>query len=357
MPTDITSKVTHIMNERNTHMEPPKKGVPRAVKVAIALVNALIFIPIIMFFILVPTGKIKTLKDGHVKVIVTGPKAKSELEKGEKPYSVKYVFQKEKPKGWVTLKDMNYTAIHAIVVSEDWAFYDHSGYDMNQIKEATEDVLEGERTRGASTITQQLVKNLFLSSEKSITRKLEELGISVYLDRNVDKNKILETYLNVIEYGPGIYGIGAASQYYFKKTPKQLTPREGAFLAMLLPSPTRYSQSFKDRKMTEFANKTVDSILEKMAMAKYIRKDQVSMYQGQKFSWEKSALTGSRTHSKKTSGTRKTRRVKKKKDLSGERLESRLGTDAALELEENPNFDEDALIEDMSGLEGEFSVE
>jgi len=88
--------------------------------------------------------------------------------------------------------------------------------------------------RGASTITQQLVKNLYLNRDRTFGRKIKELIMSLMIERYTDKHKILEMYLNVIEYGKGLYGIGAASKYYFNKNPMNLNAREAAFLAMLL---------------------------------------------------------------------------------------------------------------------------
>ncbi|CAN0055959.1 unnamed protein product, partial [Chrysoparadoxa australica] len=291
-----------------------------------------------------------------------------------------YELVKKKPKSWTSLKEVNYTAVHALVVSEDWAFYDHNGYDLGQIKEAAEEAVKGERTRGASTISQQVVKNLFLSPEKSITRKAKELMYSTYMERNVSKEKILETYINIAEFGPGIYGIKAASQYYFKKSPKDLTPKEGAFLAMLLPSPVRYGESFREGSLTPFAEKTVNSILDKMVRAKYLKADQAESAKEQNFNWspqkgysdedkkisgkttgsspeaqvEKSDSLPNKAVSKKAS--RKAKVAKKKRKAKGSNTAFK-GGDPDLQLEENPNFDEDAINEDLSGLEPEFNVQ
>ena len=318
-----------------------KKPFPKKLLYAFLIFDFIVIVPIILFFVIVPTNKISDLKTGHVKVRVEEIKN----DEGKIDYKVHYEMVDKKPDNWVVLKDMDYTAIHAIVISEDWAFYQHSGYDVNQIKEAAEEVMEGERTRGASTISQQLVKNLFLSPDKELSRKAKELGITVYMERNLSKEKILETYLNVIEFGPGIYGIKAAAKHYFNKSPKELNAREGAFLAMLLPNPKRYSQSFRDKKLTPFAKERIDDVLGKMAVGKYLREDQVEKMKAKTFRWEEGKSSG------KNSGTHK------KKDLSGKEAEASLKRDDSLYLEENPEFDEDAIIEDMSGVESEFSVE
>jgi monofunctional biosynthetic peptidoglycan transglycosylase len=176
-----------------------------------------------------------------------------------------------RPPGWVTIDEVSRMAVGAIIVSEDWAFYQHKGYDPNQIKEAIKDDIEaGGFARGASTITQQVVKNVFLEHDKNLWRKLKELILAMRIEQSVGKRKILETYLNVAEWGQGIFGIGEASRHYFSKPPSRLTAREGAFLAMLLPSPKRYGQSFRDRRLTAYAQSTVDSILKKMARARYL---------------------------------------------------------------------------------------
>ncbi len=191
---------------------------------------------------------------------------------GDEPPEV--VLRRNRPAGWVTLSAVSRAAIDAVVVSEDWAFYSHPGYDLGQIREAIEHDLEkGEFARGASTITQQVVRNVFLNKEKTLWRKLKELVLAVRLDRKVSKNRILEVYLNIAEWGPGIHGIGAASRYYFGKHPSELGAREGAFLAMLLPSPRRYSQSFREKRLSPYARRTVESILSKMVRASMLSEE------------------------------------------------------------------------------------
>ncbi len=184
--------------------------------------------------------------------------------------------QSKPPSGWVKLDEISQPARGAVLVSEDWAFYQHSGIDTQQIQEAIKESWEsGRLSRGASTITQQVVRNVFLNKEKTLTRKLKEIFLSLYLEREVSKGKILETYFNIAEWGEGLFGIGAASQYYFQKKPSELTAKEGAFLAMLLPSPKRYSQSFRLRRLSEYARNTILSILEKMVKAHYLTEQEL----------------------------------------------------------------------------------
>lgn len=179
------------------------------------------------------------------------------------------------PAGWTPLNQISKAGLGAVVVSEDWAFFSHGGFDANQLKEAIqEDISDGKFSRGASTITMQVVKNVFLSSEKTLYRKGKEFILAISMSRKVPKRKVLEVYFNIAEWGEGTFGIGAASRKYFGKAPSELTAREGAFLAMLLPSPKRYSQSFRDGQLTKYAEKTVNSVLEKMTQAHYISEEE-----------------------------------------------------------------------------------
>ena len=192
-----------------------------------------------------------------------------------------------KPKGWVHLKEISTYGKWAIVLSEDWGFYQHEGIDVKQMKEALNEMVEVKRFRGASTITQQMVKNVFLSEDRTIWRKIHEIILAQKVERVLSKAKILETYLNVIEFGPGVFGIKNASYHYFKKHPGALNPKEAAFLAMLLPSPRRYYVSYKARKLTKFARARIDAILVKMRMGKVISPEQYQAQRVSRLSWEK----------------------------------------------------------------------
>ena len=287
---------------------------------------------VVFYFVLVPRTDIDRLQKEYVALKIENKKAS-------------YKIVKKKPKSWVTLKQMNYTAAHAIVTSEDWYFYHHNGYDLGQIKEAVVDTFSsGKKLRGASTISQQVIKNLFFSNDRSFLRKISELMYTIYLERTVTKEKILEVYLNIIEFGEGLYGVKDASWFYFKKSPKTLTAREGAFLAMLLPNPKTYSQSFRDKKLTEYATETVGNILKKMVKAKYLTEAQYESMRQQKFGWEDGKRRVNKQKRKRRSG-------------NGAGYEARYREDADLKLDDNPTFDEDALIEDTSGLQEEFNQE
>ncbi|WP_246329730.1 transglycosylase domain-containing protein [Geomonas limicola] len=126
----------------------------------------------------------------------------------------------------------------AVILAEDASFYKHEGIDVKAIKNAIKYDLEKKSlARGASTITQQVAKNLYLSREKTLTRKVKEVYLAKRMEQELSKGRIIELYLNVIELGPMVYGIGHGSRYYFGKHPSALTPRECAFLAAMLPGP------------------------------------------------------------------------------------------------------------------------
>lgn len=126
----------------------------------------------------------------------------------------------------------------AVILAEDSNFYKHEGFDVKAIKEAIKYDLEKKSfARGASTITQQTAKNLYLSREKTITRKFKEIYLAWRMEQELTKGRIIELYLNVVELGPMVYGIGHGAQYYFGKPASALTPRECAFLASMLPGP------------------------------------------------------------------------------------------------------------------------
>lgn len=198
-----------------------------------------------------------------------------------------YVLSAVKPSHWVRLDRISYYARWAIIVSEDWAFYEHKGIDLRQLKIAIEDSIEeGELTRGASTITQQVIKNAVLSPRREISRKLKEIILAYELEKILSKDKILEHYLNLVELGKGIYGIKNASFYYFNKHPKDLNAREGAFLAMLLPSPKKYSQSFYEKELSSFAKEQVNSILVKLRQAKILTECERRRQANMPFFWE-----------------------------------------------------------------------
>jgi monofunctional biosynthetic peptidoglycan transglycosylase len=128
---------------------------------------------------------------------------------------------------------------HAVVAAEDARFYQHHGFDWHEIEIAAEDDMEGGRSRGASTITQQLIKNLFFGTGRSILRKGVEFTLVPVAEFVLGKKRILEIYLNVVEWGPGIYGAESASHYYYGTTPRNTGREQAARLAAILPAPLK----------------------------------------------------------------------------------------------------------------------
>ena len=142
---------------------------------------------------------------------------------------------------WVPMARITPALQRAVVAAEDASFFAHEGFDWEGIKDAALYNLEvGEFKRGGSTITQQLAKNLYLSSERSLFRKAREALITRSLERHLTKERILEIYLNVAEWGQGVFGAEAAARHHFNKSAKDLTLDEAALLAAILPSPRRY---------------------------------------------------------------------------------------------------------------------
>ncbi|MCE7055409.1 monofunctional biosynthetic peptidoglycan transglycosylase [Algoriphagus sp. AGSA1] len=144
-------------------------------------------------------------------------------------------------KDWVPLSEISKNACQAVYASEDQKFLDHKGFDMEAMEKAWENNKKGKRIKGASTITQQTVKNVFLWPSRSYLRKGLEAYFTVLVELFWSKERIMEVYLNVIEMGDGIYGIEAASQEFFNKSAAKLNRGEAALVAAVLPNPRRWS--------------------------------------------------------------------------------------------------------------------
>ena len=153
---------------------------------------------------------------------------------------------------WVPIGRISRYMVKAVTTTEDGSFFRHEGFSPFHIRQSIiTNLKKGGFVRGASTISQQLTKNLFLTREKTISRKLQELFITWQLESNLDKNQIMELYLNVIEFGPGIYGIKRAARHYFGKQAGALSPLDAAFLASIIPSPKRYYYQFTRGEVTD----------------------------------------------------------------------------------------------------------
>jgi len=174
-------------------------------------------------------------------------------------------------RNWTPISAVPPSLKKAVIAAEDANFYAHEGVDYEAIREAIKtDLQKGKFVRGGSTITQQVAKNVFLSREKTISRKVKEFVLARRLDDALTKSRILELYLNAVELGPMVYGVGHASRYYFGKTPSDLTVRESAFLASMLPGPKVYDPY---RKLDRVVRRS-DRILKRMFAARMITEEE-----------------------------------------------------------------------------------
>jgi monofunctional glycosyltransferase len=148
-----------------------------------------------------------------------------------KSYQERYKF--------VPLAQISLDLQHAVIAGEDTHFYQHHGFDWQQIEVAAKEDLEGERTRGASTITQQLVKNLFFGTSRSFLRKGAEASLVPVAEFVLGKRRILEIYLNVVEWGPGVYGAESACRYHYETSARNIGRQQAARLAAILPAPLK----------------------------------------------------------------------------------------------------------------------
>ncbi len=162
---------------------------------------------------------------------------------------------------WKSLEEISPYLVSAVLISEDDRFFAHYGIDWTELKEALKKEIRKKRfVRGASTVTQQVARNLYLSPQKTIWRKILEVLIALKMEVYLPKRRILEIYLNIAEWGKGIFGAEAASQWYFKKRASELTPHESASLASILPNPIKYSPFSESR----FVKKRRERILKIM---------------------------------------------------------------------------------------------
>lgn len=142
-------------------------------------------------------------------------------------------------KHWVKLEDISDNLVLAVMSSEDSRFLDHKGFDRVEIRKALDEKKSGKRVRGASTISQQTAKNVFLTPCRTVVRKVLEAYFTVLIENIWGKRRIMEVYLNVAEFGKGVYGAEAAAKQYFDKPASKLSARESAMLAACLPSPLK----------------------------------------------------------------------------------------------------------------------
>jgi monofunctional biosynthetic peptidoglycan transglycosylase len=184
------------------------------------------------------------------------------------------------PYKWTSIDQINRELLYAIVMSEDGDFFSHKGIDYDALISALgENIKRREWSLGASTISQQTIKNIYLTESKNLYRKLKEIISVQRLEKSLTKNEILELYLNLIEFGPDIYGIHAAAKYYFNTTPKNINAAQGAFLAILMPSPRKYHFTvFQNQHFAKRHKRKYKRILQDMLYKEYISPKQYRTY-------------------------------------------------------------------------------
>jgi hypothetical protein len=164
---------------------------------------------------------------------------------------------------WTNLDDISPFMIAAVLTTEDGAFYKHHGFNHSAIRSSVQANLKARRfVRGASTISMQLAKNLFLARDKALSRKIEEVILTDYLEQILRKDDMMELYLNVVEFGPDVYGVTQAAEYYFGRKPEELHLAECFFLASLLPSPIRYGNLRERGEVSETWMRHLKALME-----------------------------------------------------------------------------------------------
>ncbi|HET9551365.1 MAG TPA: biosynthetic peptidoglycan transglycosylase, partial [Anaeromyxobacteraceae bacterium] len=192
---------------------------------------------------------------------------------GDDPVSI--VVGPENP-AFVPLAELPEHVYRAVTTSEDAGFFGHRGFDFDELRNAlAAGARAGRLGRGGSTITQQLAKNLFLSRDRTLARKVREALVTVALEGTVPKARLLEIYLNVIEWGPGLHGIGPAARRYFDKDARELTPREACFLAAAVPSPIRTYGAVASGRPASLWSQRIDDLLLKLELGGVLSGEQL----------------------------------------------------------------------------------
>lgn len=178
-------------------------------------------------------------------------------------------------KGWTPAKKISRHTLHAIIAAEDGKFYEHRGFDFDEIASSIEtNIKRGRFARGGSTISQQVVKMAFLGREKTLLRKAREAIGTVLMESFMSKDEILEWYVNLAEFGDGVYGVERGSWHYFRTKPEALAIDQAVHLALVLPSPNAWSRGLRNRALTPFGQRRFAAILNRMRQSGYITKPQ-----------------------------------------------------------------------------------
>ena len=200
-------------------------------KFALGLISVAVLLSLVYFLLMPDLSKLK--KENPPKTALMEYREKELKEKGKK-------FRMNQT--WVPLPNISPYLVKAVLIAEDDKFWIHEGFDYEAIQKALEkDMKAGRFKFGGSTISQQLARNLYLSPTKNPLRKMREAIITWRMEKILSKRRILELYLNLVEWGNGIFGVEAASRHYYGKPSSQLTPQEAAKLAAVLPNPREYN--------------------------------------------------------------------------------------------------------------------
>ena len=204
----------------------------------------IVLLPLLYFLSLPDLSKLK--KENPKKTALMEYREKEWKEEGKKVRMNQI---------WVPLSNISPYLLKAVLIGEDDKFWNHEGFDYEAIQKAIEkDIKAGRFKFGGSTISQQLARNLYLSPAKNPLRKMREAIITWRMERVLSKRRILELYLNAVEWGDGIFGVEAASKYYYGKPSSELTPQEAARLAAVLPNPRRYNPAGDQRYVVNRSN-------------------------------------------------------------------------------------------------------
>jgi monofunctional glycosyltransferase len=226
------------------------------------VIGVLAFIVLAMLYEMATFPRVSRLRDNNPETTaLIETRMQEARERGEQPKRVQQ---------WVPLERISVHLLRAVLAGEDSNFATHNGFDYEAIQKAWDQAQrdaakeakqQGEDEsgwipampnfkRGASTVSQQLAKNLYLTTERSFIRKAREAAITYFMEKNLSKRRILEIYLNVIEWGDGIYGAEAAARNYFRKSAADLTADEAAFLSAIIPNPrTEFNPQLKPKRV------------------------------------------------------------------------------------------------------------
>jgi len=188
---------------------------------------------------------------------------------------------------WVTMRNISPNIIKAVLIGEDDGFYHHDGFDVKGMENAIERSIKNGTLAGGSTISQQLSKNLYLSPSKNPIRKIKEAIITWRIEKTLSKRKILEIYLNVAEWGDGIFGIEAAARHYYHKSAKNLTAQEASRLAAVLPNPIRYNPTEK-KKYVKNRSRIILKIMKRRGVIQAIYKEVMTVPKNETTSFSES---------------------------------------------------------------------